>query len=97
MPHSPHTNILFWVAKRKEGNKEKKERVSKQKLLKDCHQGQNVTILAILERLELKIFSRRPTCGRQYFSVFHGLSTLKSILPALLVHVIKILSVYENP
>ena len=40
---------LFWVAKRK-GNKEKK--VSKQKLLKGCHQGQNVTVLAILERLE---------------------------------------------
>ena len=43
----------FWVAKRWKGNKEKKERVWKQKLLKSCHQGQNVTVLAILERLEL--------------------------------------------
>lgn len=38
------------------GNKGKKERVSKQKLLKDCHQGQNVTVLAILECLKLKNF-----------------------------------------
>ena len=37
----------FCVAKRKKGNKGKHERVSKQKLLKGCHQGQNVTVLAI--------------------------------------------------
>ena len=40
--------------------KEKKERVSKQKLLKHCHQGQKVTVLDILERLEFKSFSCRP-------------------------------------
>ena len=45
---------LFSVAKRKKGNKEKKERVSRQKLLKGCHQGENVTVLAIIERLEFK-------------------------------------------
>ena len=52
---------LFCVAKRKNGNKGKKERLSKQKLLKGCHQGQNVTVLAILERLEFKNFSSWPT------------------------------------
>ena len=52
---------LFCVAKRKKGNKGKKERVSKQKLLKDCHQGQDITVLAILQRLEFKKFSCRPT------------------------------------
>ena len=31
-----------------------KRKVSKQNLLKVCHQGQNVTVLAILERLEFK-------------------------------------------
>ena len=42
---------------------------SKQNVFKGCYQGQNVTILAILERLEFK-----------HLSVFHGPSTLKSIL-----------------
>ena len=51
----PHT--LFCVAKIKKENKGEKERVSKQKLLKSCHQGQNITVLAILERLELKNIS----------------------------------------
>ena len=45
----------FFPTNRKKVNKEKKGRVSKQKLLKGCHQGQNVTVLAILERLEFKI------------------------------------------
>ena len=31
------------------------------KLLEGCHQSQNVTVLAILERLEFKTFSCRPT------------------------------------
>ena len=31
------------------------------------------------------IFLSVNHCGRQYFSVFHGLSTLKSILPALFI------------
>ena len=52
---------LFCEAKRKKGNKGKKERLSKQKLLKGCHQGQNVTALAILERLEFKKFSGQLT------------------------------------
>ena len=47
------------TSKRKYGNKGKK-RISKQKLLKGCHQGQNVTVLTILERLEFKKFSCRP-------------------------------------
>ena len=56
-----HTHTLFCVAKIKKGNKGRKERVSKQKLLKGCHQGQNVTVLAILERLEFKNFSCQLT------------------------------------
>ena len=52
---------FFCVAKRKKGNKGRTERVSKQKLLKGCYQGQNVTVLAILERLEFKNVSCRPT------------------------------------
>ena len=51
---------FFCLAKRKKRNKGKKN-VSKQKLLKDCHQFQNVTVLAILVRLEFKDFSCRPT------------------------------------
>ena len=39
----------------------KKERVSKHKLSKGCHQGQNIIFLAVLERLEFKNFSYRPT------------------------------------
>ena len=50
---------LFCVAKRKKGGKGKKERVSKQKLLKGFHQGQNIIALAILERLEFENFSCR--------------------------------------
>ena len=41
----------------KKGDKGKKERVSKQKLLKECHQGQNTIVLVILERLEFENFS----------------------------------------
>ena len=72
------------VVKRKKGDKEKKERVSKQKLLKGCHQGQNIIVLTILERLEFeKFFLSANHGGRQYFPVFHGTPTLKSISPAL--------------
>ena len=42
-----HTHTLFYVAKGKKRNKGKKERVSKQKLLTGCHQGQNVIVLVI--------------------------------------------------
>ena len=76
---------LFCVAKRKKGDKGKKERASKQKLLKGCHQGENIIILAILEHLEFEKFLSANHGGRQYFSVFHGLPTLKSISPALLM------------
>ena len=46
----PHPS-LFRAAERKKGNKGKKERVLKQKLLNGCHQGQNVTVLVSLDRL----------------------------------------------
>ena len=49
--------LLFWVKKRKDRKKEKKERVAMQNLSKGCHEGQNVTVLAILEHLEYKSFS----------------------------------------
>ena len=35
--------------------------LDEQKLLQDCRQGQNVTVLAILERLEFKNFSYQRT------------------------------------
>ena len=38
----------------KKGKPRKKEQFPKQKLLKGYHQGQNVTVLAILECLEFK-------------------------------------------
>ena len=46
----------FCLAKSKIGNKGKRERVSRQKLLKCYHQVLNVPVLAILEHLEFKIF-----------------------------------------
>ena len=46
----------FCQAKRKIGNKGKRERVSRRKLLKCYHQVLNVPVLAIPERLEFKIF-----------------------------------------
>ena len=60
-PGGPCLPHFFTLQKEKKGKKGKKERLSKQKLLKGCHQGQNVTVLAILERLEFKYFSGRPT------------------------------------
>ena len=53
-PPPPQPPPHFGIAKRK--GKQKKYKVSKQKLLKSCHQDQNVTILAILEHLEFKLF-----------------------------------------
>ena len=52
---------LFCKQKEERKIKEKKERHSKQKLLRGCHQAQNVTVLAILEGLKFKIFPFRPT------------------------------------
>ena len=55
-----HTHT-FLRSKRKRGRQvEKKERVSKKKLLKVLegrHQSENATVLAILERLKFEIFS----------------------------------------
>ena len=50
---APH---FFLLAKKKKWKKGEKESVLKQTLLKGCHQGQNVTIFAILECLEFKNF-----------------------------------------
>ena len=52
---------LFCVTKRKKGDKGKKERVSKHKLLKSCNQVQNIIVLTILECLEFENFSCRST------------------------------------
>ena len=51
----------FLHSKKEKGKQRKNERASKQKLLKGCKQGQNVTVLAILERLEFKDFICRST------------------------------------
>ena len=57
-PHPPPPpHLTFLRRKRKKGKPRKNERFSKQKLLKGCHQGQYVTVLAIIECLELKNFS----------------------------------------
>ena len=37
----------FLCSKNKKGKQRKKKKVSKQELLKGCHQGQNVTILVM--------------------------------------------------
>ena len=61
MPPLPHSSPTFLRSKKKKGRQRQKERVSRQKLLKGCHQGQNVIALAILERLDFENFSCRPT------------------------------------
>ena len=40
--------LHFFASKKKKGKQRKKERHSKQKLLKGCHQAQNITVLTIL-------------------------------------------------
>ena len=52
---------FFSSQKEKRKQSGKKERVSTQKISKECHHGQNFTVLAIPERLEFKKFSFRPT------------------------------------
>ena len=67
------------------GNKGKKK-VSKQKLLKDCHQCQNDIVLAILAIIASRIqtfFLPSNHGGWKYFPMFHDPSTLKSILLTL--------------
>ena len=80
-PPSPHS--IFCLEKKKKKGRTKERKSSKQKILKGCHQGQNVTLSVILERLEFKIFWSTNHGGLQCFSVFHDPSTLKSISPAL--------------
>ena len=57
----------FCMGKSEKGNKEKKERVSEQKLIIDCQQRQNVTVLAILERLVSKTVLRNFVISTQLF------------------------------
>ena len=47
--------------RRKKKEKRGKKTVSNQKLSKGCHQGESVTVLASLERLDFKNFSSHPT------------------------------------
>ena len=54
-----YTDKNIYKQTKKQETKGKKERVSK-----SCHQYQNVIVLAILERLEFKTFSCRPTMVR---------------------------------
>ena len=58
-PPPTHTHTFLRSEKKKGGKK--KKRVSWQKLLKGRHQGQNVTVLGLLERIEFKNFSCQPT------------------------------------
>ena len=60
-PTNPPPPSPTFLRTKKKVRKRKKERVSKQKLLKGCHQDQNITVLAILERLEFEKFSCWPT------------------------------------
>ena len=62
-PLPPPPTLSFLRSKRKSGKRRGK---------KGCYQCQNVTVLAILERLQ-----------STFFSAFLGHSTLKSILPVL--------------
>ena len=75
-PGGPCPPLLFSTflrSKKKKGRQRKKGKgVSKQKLLKGCHQGQNAIVLAILEPLEFNFFLSDNHGSRQYFSVFHG-------------------------
>ena len=73
----------FWRSKKAKG-KQRQKRRNKAETIKGCHQGQNITILAILERLEFKkIFLSANNGDRQCISVFHDPSTRRSISPAL--------------
>ena len=55
-----HCSPTFLRSKKKKGKQRNKEGVSRQKPLILFHQGENVTILAIQERLEFKIISMAP-------------------------------------
>ena len=84
-----HTHMPSLAAKRKKRKQRKKEAVSKEKPLKDCDQGENVTILAILQRLKFKNFACRTTMvADNTVQCASGPYTLKSIStgPALTNH-----------
>ena len=55
----PRASSLLSIAKIKKRNKGKKESVSRQNLFKGCYESQNITVLAILERLELKNIAKK--------------------------------------
>ena len=63
--HSVFFDLIFnqslYVQHKEKKTVGKKGRASKQKLLKDCHQGQSVTVAANLQRVEFKNFSCRST------------------------------------
>ena len=52
-PLPPPPLLSFFLLTKK---KRKKQRIPKQKLSRGCHQDQNVTVLAILEHLQFKVF-----------------------------------------
>ena len=79
-PPSP----IFCVAKRKKGDKGKNRKGFEAETIKGCHQGQNIIVLTILERLEFEDFSYRPTMATDNTSQCSmPFPTLKSISLAL--------------
>ena len=77
------------TSKRKYGNKGKK-RISKQKLLKGCHQGQNVTVLTILERLEFNKFSCQPILSSVLWSLHFEILFAAPVIYLVLSRFLKI-------
>ena len=83
-----HGAPTFFRSKKKKGDKGKKERFSKQKLLTGHQQGQNIIVLSIIERLEFENISWRPTMVPNntfqcYMPPQPPSPTLKSISPTL--------------
>ena len=73
--------LTFVRSKKTKGKQRKKDKSFKAETTK---KGLSVNVLAILELLECKNFSFRPTTGaQQYFSVHNGPSNLKSISTTL--------------
>ena len=68
-----HDPFTFSRGKKKNGKQRKKRKSLKAETIKCCQQGQNVTILALPERPEFKMFFLSAIYGgQQYFSVFNG-------------------------
>ena len=74
--------LTFWRSKKING-KQRQKRRNKAETIKGCHQGQNITVLTILERLEFQKIFLEFHCWLTIFSVFHEPSTLKSVSQAL--------------